>query len=226
MKTNSLAFILGILICGILSSCAHTKMIHEDFHTESYKNRTAYFSQHPLSEGQIVFFGNSITQAGEWSAYFPDANVSNRGISGDNTEGMLARLTEITEAKPTKFFIMAGINDISLSRPNGLIVRNYRQIIRIIRKTSPETHIYMQSVLPVNNDFGRYKRLLGKERQIVELNTQLRLLAQSEDISFINLYLFFTNAEGKLKKEFTGDGLHLSAEAYALWVQMLHSHMK
>lgn len=224
MKSSTSAYILVILSGFFLFSCTSKKMIQEDFHTETYKSRMNYFSEHPLLPEQIVFFGNSITQAGEWSTYFPTANVANRGISGDNTEGMLARLSEIEKTQPSKFFIMAGINDISLSRPNRVIVKNYRQIIRSLRNASPHTQIFMQSVLPINNDFGRYKRLTGKERQIVELNTQLRILAQSEGVTFINLYPFFINSEGKLKKEFTGDGLHLSAEAYALWVQIIQPY--
>lgn len=215
-----------LIFISILYSCVSTKEIKEDFRTETYKNRTSYFAENPLKTGQIIFFGNSITQAGEWQDYFPGLDVVNRGISGDNTEGMLARIDEIIAAKPEKFFIMAGINDVSLSRPNRTILRNYSAIIDRIKKNSPDTEIYIQSILPVNNDFRQYKRLAEKEKRITELNSLLHLLAHSEDVTYINLFPFFADAEGKLRKEFTGDGLHLTPEAYRLWANVIHRFME
>ncbi len=215
-------YFLYILLLFIFGSCVTTKEIKEDFRTETYKNRTAYFAENPLKARQIIFFGNSITQAGDWQSYFPEADVVNRGISGDNTEGMLARINEITAAKPKIFFIMAGINDISLSRSNTTIIRNYAAIIDQIKENTPDTKIYIQSVLPINNDFERYKRLSGKEKQITELNALLRALAESKNATYVHLFPFFADAEGKLKKEFTGDGLHLTPEAYWLWVNLIH----
>ncbi len=222
--TDTLLFLfVNLIFC---TSCVGTKAIQEDFRTETYKNRMADFSRNPLSIGQIVFFGNSITQAGEWSTYFPDLMVANRGISGDNTEGMLARIDEIANAKPKKFFIMAGINDISLQRSNKKIVNNYRNILRTLRMASPETEIYIQSVLPINNDFARYRRLIGKEKQVVDLNNRLRRLAEQESGLFINLYPYFINPKGKLRNEFTNDGLHLTSDGYMLWVHIIQQHIK
>lgn len=221
MKRCGLAVLGAILLTHCFQSCTVSKEIKEDFRTETYKSRVAYFSENPLKDGQIVFFGNSITQAGEWRHYFPDFDVANRGISGDNTEGMLARLSEVTSAKPSKFFIMAGINDISLSRSNKKIIDNYRAIIQQIKKESPETEIFIQSILPINNDFKRYKRLFGKEKQVINLNQKLRILAKKGGVVFIDLFPYFADADGKLRKELTGDGLHLNAEAYWTWSNII-----
>lgn len=226
IKKRLLYPILLLPAVSWLISCSASQPIVEDYRTETYKKRTAYFSQNPLREEQIVFFGNSITQAGNWESYFPEQRPANRGISGDNTEGMLARIDEVVKAKPAKFFIMAGINDISLSRSNTTIVRNYREIIRAVKKGSPQTRIYIQSLLPINNDFAQYKRLAGKERQVSDLNIRLRALAQSESTRFVHLFPYFTDSAGKLKKKFTDDGLHLTPEAYSLWVEIIRRDME
>lgn len=214
------------MVSTLVVACRSSEVIVEDFRTETYNSRMAYFAGNPLRDKQIVFFGNSITQAGNWELYFPGANVANRGISGDNTEGMLARMDEIVAAKPEKFFIMAGINDISLSRPEKKIIDNYRKIMERIKTGSPGTEIYIQSVLPINNDFERYSRLKGKEKRILSLNQLLRVLAQSENVPFVNLYPYFTDTEGRLREEFTGDGLHLTQEAYRLWADMIYGLVK
>lgn len=220
-------YVIGALVLAFLvQSCAVSKEIKEDFRTDTYKTRMAYFAEHPLQQGQVVFFGNSITQGGEWEKYFTEENVANRGISGDNTEGMLARLDEIVAAKPRKFFIMAGINDISLSRSNQTIMRNYEAIIKRVKRESPDTDIYIESVLPINNDFAQYKRLKDKEAQIPALNAQLRALAEAENVTFLNLTPYFSDSEGRLKKEYTGDGLHLKPEVYWSWSNIIHRFVK
>ncbi len=60
----------------------------------------------------VVMFGNSITEFGDWKRLFGDSGVVNRGIAGDNTFGMLDRLSEVIGRRPAKLFVEAGINDI------------------------------------------------------------------------------------------------------------------
>lgn len=214
-------------ICLSLCACVASKSVKEDFRTETYNQRTALFAQNPLREGQMVFFGNSITQAGEWQQYFPEADVANRGISGDNTQGMLARIDEIIAGKPKKFFILVGINDVSQSLTNAVILRNYSRIIERLQSQSPETEIFIQSVLPFNTiQFNRYARLKGKEAQVLSLNMGLRQLAASKKVEFINLFPIFADDNGSLRKEFTADGLHLNQEAYRLWANIIRSKVE
>lgn len=225
MKERFLFVVFMSVISGFLS-CRTSQEITEDYRTETYKNRMSVFSDEILPEGSIVFFGNSITQAGKWSELFPAVMPVNRGISGDNTEGMLARIGEVAQVKPSKFFIMAGINDISLSRSEKKILGNYRKILHEIKAKSPETEIFIQSVLPVNNNFGVYSRLKGKEERIVSLNRRLRILAEKENAVFINLYPYFCDEERMLDKKYTGDGLHLNDDAYQLWAVIIRRNVE
>lgn len=216
-------FLIGFLL---VSSTLCAQHIDKSFQTKSYMERMAFFAKNSLQKHQIVFLGNSITQAGKWDTYFPNKNPANRGISGDNTEGMLARLDEIIDAYPTNLFIMAGINDISLGRPNCEIIANYRQIIERIQQHSPQTGIFIQSVLPINNDFNQYARLIGKENQVKLLNHDLRKLSHDKNCTFINLYPFFADENNKLKERYTADGLHLTHDAYLFWRNLIHRFLK
>lgn len=169
----------------------------------------------------IVFLGDSITDIAEWSDLLKNKKVKNRGISGDNTFGVLYRLDEITNRKPLKVFIMIGINDISKSIPDSIILSNYKKIIQKIQSASPTTKIYIQSILPTNNEFSEFKRHQDKTAHIQWINQQLSMLATNEHIVFINLYPLFVDENGKLAKKYTNDGLHLKGEAYILWLQEL-----
>lgn len=216
-------FILLILIF-LYSSFAMSQEIEENIlENPTYQSRMIYFKTHPLMRKQIVFLGNSLTQGGKWNEYFPIQNPANRGIAGDNTLGMLGRLHEIIEARPSKLFIMAGINDISLGRSNEKIITCIKSIIYQVKTGSPDTQIYVQSVLPINNDIAPYTRLKGKEKQIERLNKDLERFSAQMGAFFVNLYPSFLSSKSKLDVKYTTDGLHLNDAGYALWSEKIRT---
>ena len=219
--------ILLLAVTFITSLALYAQEERKEYDTELYRTRMIEFQMNPLEKGQIVFLGNSITQGGKWKEYFPNLNVANRGIIGDNTEGMLNRLDEIAASRPKKLFIMAGINDISQNATNRQIVFNIYQMVERIRYKSPDTKIYIQSVMPINNDFGRYKRLTDKEEQIEELNKELERFCKSRgDLTFIYTYPSFLIKKRQLDAKYTNDGLHLNDEGYAIWVSQLRKYVE
>lgn len=196
-------------------------ILPQEYLTDTYKQRMEVFQQENGRKFSTIFLGNSLTQGGQWASYFPEEVVLNRGISGDNTAGVLARLGDITELAPKKIFLLIGINDISQNYDNQYIINQYKKIIAQIKDESPATQLYIQSLLPINNDFGRYKRLIAKEKQIKQLNKKLRCLSKKEKLIYINVYPAFLDGNNKLKADYTHDGLHLNEAGYAVWVDML-----
>lgn len=192
----------------------------------TYLERSKEFKANPLKKGQIVFFGNSITQAGQWDTYFPNQKPANRGISGDNTDGMLSRMHEVIAAQPSKLFLMAGVNDISLQRDNATIIRQMRLLLRQIKAGSPDTQIYLQSALPLNAEKLKYSRLKGKEIQIENYNTLLKNLCNEFGITYVDVYSQLLEKPLTLKTEYTQDGLHINADAYAVWVKLIKKHVE
>jgi len=221
MRTISLTLLLFYTM--ILSAQEIEENILEN---KTYIERMAYFKANPLKQGQVVFLGNSLTQAGKWSEYFPAQKPANRGISGDNTLGMLYRLNEIINAQPVKLFLLAGVNDISLNRSNEKIMTGIRSIIYQVKSGSPGTKIYIQSLLPIKNYPIRYKRMLNKEKQIEELNQELQKLCAQEGITFINIYPAFLGDKNLLDAKYTTDGLHLNEDGYTIWVDQIRKYVE
>lgn len=212
---------LSVLLCLILFAGTQQAQNKQTYETELYKNRIEHFKANPLKLHQIVFLGNSLTQGGQWEDYFPGQGPANRGIIGDNTEGMLARLDEIIAAKPAKLFMLMGINDISQNQSNKHIYNNIEEIVHRVKTGSPATIIYIQSLLPINNGFNRYKRLINKEKQITRLNTRLKKLCKKETINFVNLYPLFLQKKCTMNEHYTTDGLHLNEAGYRIWVNSI-----
>jgi lysophospholipase L1-like esterase len=192
-----------------------------EFHRH-YHIKKDVFEAMPNDEGEIIFLGNSITAGVEWAELFDNDRIKNRGISGDITAGILNRLDEITESKPDMVFIMIGTNDLSKGITIDSILINYNQILKRIVQESPNTEIFIQSVLPVNDEFDYFKNHTDKGDSILVLNKELKELAAQKGINYIDLHSKFSNEKGKLKKEFTFDGLHLNGSAYLTWKEILN----
>ncbi|MEQ7801051.1 GDSL-type esterase/lipase family protein [Pedobacter sp. ASV1-7] len=195
---------------------------HESAH---FKKRMEIFKNDPLSKGGIIFLGNSITEQGDWKNLFPDKNVFNRGIGGDNTYGVLARLDEVISSKPEKIFLMIGINDLgSRQWETSVILDNYNKIVDKIKKGSPKTKLYVQSILPLNDNIlkgGTYK---NKADTIIKLNKVLKSIGNSKCAGFVDLYSIFHTGDTVLNARYTKDGIHLLPDGYLIWKEFLEKN--
>ena len=183
------------------------------------------FRELAITSKDIVFIGNSITNGAEWNELFPRKRVKNRGISGDTSEGVYDRLDAVVKGKPAKIFILVGINDISRGIQVDTIVQNMKRIVEKIQNESPKTKIYIQSILPVNPDFGMFKGHM-KPQLIKEINQSYQNIVQEYKVNYIDLYShFLEEGTDKMDKKYTNDGLHLLGEGYLLWREIVKPYL-
>ena len=189
-----------------------------------YAMKVEQFRNFSNAATDIVFLGNSITDYTDWNELLQLKEARNRGISGDITFGVLERLDEVTEGKPSKIFILIGINDISRNIPDSVILANYKKIIYRIKKESPKTKIYFNTLLPVNNSFTD-RAHFNKDEHILFVNEELRKLGVAEKITVIDIHPHFLDAGNRLDKKYTYDGLHLNMEGYQKWASLLKPYI-
>ena len=182
-----------------------------------YARRATLFEQLPVGKKDIIMLGNSLTDGAEWNELLGNRHVKNRGIVGDIVQGMYERMEPILRGQPKKIFIMGGVNDISHDVSGDSIARAMEKLIVLIKARSPRTKIYLQSMLPFNNDVRMWKLLRDREHVVVEGNRALEQVARRQGVTWIDLYPLFVGADGKLKAEYTNDGLHLMGPAYLIW---------
>ena len=215
-------FTLISFCCALFTSATHAQnLVDSNYLSTYYQQKVSLFRLLPDTKKEIIFLGNSITDIGEWAEIWNSTKVKNRGISGDNTFGVLARLDEVISSKPQKVFIMIGINDIARDTPDSIIIANYKKIIHHIKTQTPATKIFVQSILPTNNQFTEFKRHQNKTEHIVIVNTAMKSYCSNNNIVYIDLYSEFINDENNLAKKYTNDGLHLNGFAYMKWKEIL-----
>ena len=221
---NQIVLPLFLLITS-LPALSQKQNWDSTFRPGNYARQVDNFRSYPNSPTDIVFLGNSITDFADWNELLKLPQARNRGISGDISFGVLERLEEVTEGKPAKVFILIGINDIARNIPDSVILDNYRRIIHRIKTASPKTKIYFNTVLPVNNTFPD-KAHFNKDDHIAAINQGLKSICAAEKIALINIHSPFLDADKRLNKIYTYDGLHLNAEGYKKWAAVLKPYLK
>jgi lysophospholipase L1-like esterase len=171
-------------------------------------------TQMPESSRLSIVLGDSL------SLWMPSAGLLdsqlwlNQGISGDTTRGIFDRLSAISETHPDRIYILAGVNDLKNGLEDGEILNNYRQILRQLQQDHPQTEAIVQSILPTRLE------TIPNDR-IRQLNHKLAVVAQQEGATFLDLSIYFTDAEGELHPSLTTDGLHLNPRGYEAWQWVL-----
>lgn len=192
-----------------------------------YVRMRTFEDEPPIRSTDIVMLGNSLTEGGkDWAEKLGKPNVRNRGISGDVALGVDARLYQITPHKPAKIFLLIGINDVSHDVTVDSLMTDIRTLVDHIRAQTPKTKLVLQSLLPIRESTGRWKRLQGKTDMIPQINARIEALAREKGLTFINLFPHFTEpGTNVMRAELTYDGLHLSKAGYDVWVKLLKPHL-
>lgn len=193
-----------------------------------YNERVAEFEKmRPIDSTDIVMLGNSLTElGGDWNKLLRWKRIRNRGIAGDDAAGIMGRLIQILPGKPKKLFLMVGVNDLSHNLSPEQVVELCKQVIEKIRREAPETKLYVQSLLPINESFGRWKTLEGKTDDVARINRALRIYCAAQGITYINLFAkFVRHGTNEMRKELTVDGLHLTPFGYKVWAFELRKYV-
>ncbi|WP_266206227.1 family 20 glycosylhydrolase [Pontibacter kalidii] len=190
-----------------------------------YHQRATLFRNLPHTQGDIIFLGNSISDGGEWSELFADSRLKNRGISGDVSAGVMHRLDEVAERKPAKVFLLIGTNDLAQGIAPDSLLKNLFWIADYLKEKTPATQVYMQSILPVNNRFGKFGGHTRNGEAIKQVNAQLQAKAAAHAYTYLDLHTPFSDEAGKLDAKYTNDGLHLNGDGYMFWKHQVYDEV-
>ena len=172
-----------------------------------------------LPENAIVFVGNSITDMHVWTeAFGNDPRVVNRGNSGGYSFEVLDNVESWVRFKPAKVFIKIGTNDLGTDYREQSIADNISKTVKIIRRESPKTEIYLQSILPAYGQ--KYKTL----KTIQATNKLIQAIAEGDEkITYVDLY---SKMSGILNgSPYSLDRLHLEAYGYKVWVDAIKDYV-
>jgi len=184
------------------------------------ERRTHFAELKPQQMGAVVFFGDSITQG--WSDNFrnnfPNLKVANRGISGDTTRGLIARIEDdVLAHDPRAIVMLIGTNDIGRDVAPADIAANMKILLEKIAARDPKTPVILCAVMPASG--AKQKRPADKIR---ELNERVAEIARDyKNVIILDTYTLFADKDGDAPADLFPDLLHPNDAGYKKWTAAL-----
>ena len=190
-----------------------------DGYRSYYDTKYSIFELMPNDTNEIIFLGNSITDRCNWHELFGLPNIKNRGIGGDVIEGVVNRIDEVTESKPRKIFLMIGTNDLASGNSVEKVLADYEKLVQLILEKTPNTELYLQSLLPTKDDPNR------RNSDIIKINAGIAQLAEAHSLTYINIFDLLKTEDNELDTSFSYDNLHINGKAYLIWKDEIEEYV-
>ena len=128
----------------------------------------------------------------------------------------------VERAKPEYLVIALGVNGVAFMDEEWF-VRDYTDIVNIVKEASPETKIILNSIFPISTTYP-YQADVNNDK-IRAANGWIEQIAADTGARFINSFECVVGEDGNLPVSSTkGDGLHLNAEGFQTVMHYFRTH--
>ncbi len=183
---------------------------------------------------EILFLGDSITmmwrsQSGYeggtnvWQKHYAHRKAANFGISGDETEHILWRITEgenLDGLSPKVLILLIGINNLNRGDRPEHVAEGITTIVRHIHRTLPRTKVLLLGIFPCWQSPKHPTR--AKVRKTNEI---ICGLADQKQTYYLDIGHRFLEPDGTITKEKLRDLLHLSENGYEIWAEAMEPYL-
>ncbi len=176
----------------------------------------------PPPRDAVLFVGSSSIRLWDLPRSFPGLKAINRGFGGSCVGDSVRFAPRIVlPYAPAVIVFYAGDNDIAAGKAPETVCDDYRAFVKAVHEHLPATRIVYIAIKP---SIQRWK-LIDAMRAA---NALIEAAAAADPrLAFVNLEPAMLGANDMPRRElFVADGLHLSAEGYALWAALLAPHLR
>lgn len=143
------------------------------------------------------------------------------------TSGKTATISDaLGTVEFSKVYLMFGINELGWGSIASFI-SYYGQIIDRVREVNPDALIYVQSILPINEEKWAKSRDFQScinNYAVATFNQKIVEMCVEKDVAFVNVGEVLTDETGNLYPDATSDGIHIGGIFSTRWVEYLKTH--
>lgn len=178
--------------------------------------------ENPPPKGGIVFVGSSSIR--KWVTLaedFPHHRVLNRGFGGSQIIDSVHFADRIViPYEPRMIVFYAGGNDIHAHKTPEQVFADFQAFVEKVRAKLPKTEIAFISIA------GNPSRWAEVE-QVKATNAMVENYIKGKDgMKFINVFPRMLGTDGLPRPEiFVADRLHMNAEGYKLWTEIVGQYL-
>ena len=181
--------------------------------------------EQPPPERPIVFIGSSSIRL--WDTLAQDMaplSVLNRGFGGSQLAHAIHFADRaVIRYRPRAVVLYAGDNDLDerTGKSAADVVRDFQAFAARIHAAAPDARIYYLAIKPSRMRWARWPEMAKANAEIAAL------CAGDPRLGFLDIATpMLATGEPPARELFIFDGLHLSAEGYALWTSVVKPRLE
>lgn len=103
-------------------------------------------------------------------------------------------------------------------------VKKYTVFAESVAAAHPDAHIYIQPVLPINEEKAAKRGYTVTNEKLNQMNEYIFALAEKNSFWILDMFGEFTNKEGGLPAEYTTNGIRFEKPTYEIWSDYIVQH--
>jgi acyl-CoA thioesterase I len=168
--------------------------------------------------GDSITNGHGLDSKLRWTSLLAnrlDIEVSNHGVSGDTTIGMVGRFDYMLRSEQPKYvFIMGGTNDLNFGLSDSLIISNIKTMTRQARHLGIQYIIGVPSTYYPSSDANLYEINVDEfVLRLKGLQARLKEFIQIDQCASIDF------SYGLQRNHFLEDGIHPNASGQVIMAE-------
>ena len=179
---------------------------------------------HPHPAGGVLFVGSSSIRL--WSNLEDQFKnlpvVIKRGFGGSQLSDCVKNLSRLVlRYRPHTVLVYAGDNDLAAGTAPREVLRRFTAFVDGVHRDLPDTRIVYISIKPSPSRIALLSRIRETNALIQDYADNVR------EVDYIDVFTPMLDASGKPRADlFRDDALHLNAQGYALWKQIIGPHVR
>jgi hypothetical protein len=171
--------------------------------------------------GGIVFTGSSSIRF--WDTLTEDMAplpVIRRGFGGAHMSHVIHNARRVvTPYAPRAVVVFVGGNDLASGKSVETVAGDFETFVTLVRSEIPEADIWLLSMKPSKLRWNQWEAMTHVNRALEEL------AAADSGIRYVETGGSLLGPDGKPGDVYIFDGLHLNAEGYRRWTQVLRPQL-
>jgi lysophospholipase L1-like esterase len=181
-------------------------------------------SVHRPPRGAVLFVGSSSIRF--WDSAerdFPGVPIVRRGFGGSEMGDVLHFADRVVlPYAPRTVVLYAGDNDLAAGRTPEQVFDDYRRFVELVHARLPGTRVAFIAVKP---SLARWSLV----DSIRKTNALVKEYASRDPrrLVYVDVFTPMLDSSGRPRRElFREDGLHMTAQGYALWTELLTPYVR
>ena len=170
-------------------------------------------SKNAFPKDAVLFVGSSSIRMWKTALAFPKTPVINRGFGGSELSDVNFYYKQLVEQyAPKVIYLYEGDNDIANGKSAEQVLADYKELVRTVRSTLPQTTLAFISIKPSASRWEKWP-IMSQANDLIKSFTKT-----DPKLRYVDLATPLFDRRGALRQDiFISDGLHLNDNGYRLW---------